>query len=93
MIPKNERIAKPIIKVNGQTYYHSEMRQSHSKGREPFISTDGQRMNEVAAADYVGLSIKTLQNRRSKRVLPSFHKSGRSVIYLKTDLNAFLKQS
>lgn len=48
-------------------------------------------MNEIAAADYVGLSVKTLQNRRSLQKSPNFHKSGSSVLYLRSDLDEFLK--
>lgn len=88
-----KRITKPVIKVNGQTYYHSDIRVPNKGKRRPFISANGQHMNEIAATDYIGLAVKTLQNRRSRRVLPNFRKSGGSVIYLKSDLDEFLEMN
>ncbi len=46
--------------------------------------------DEKAAAAYLNMSVKTLQGRRSKHVAPAYIKAGRSVRYLKEDLDKFL---
>lgn len=46
--------------------------------------------DEKAAAVYVGLSVKTLQARRCAHKSPAYIKVGRSVRYLKDDLDALL---
>jgi predicted DNA-binding transcriptional regulator AlpA len=46
--------------------------------------------DEKAAAAYVGLSVKTLQARRCAHKAPPYIKVGRSVRYLKSDLDALL---
>ena len=47
-------------------------------------------LNEKAAAAHVGLSVKTLQARRSAKQGPAYVRVGRSVRYLASDLDAFL---
>jgi hypothetical protein len=88
---KKKRIAKPIIKVGDHTYYHSDIKPRIKREREAYISPDGLRMNEVAAAKYLGLKPSTLQNRRCRRHEPKSYKAGRAVYYLKTDLDDYLK--
>ena len=91
MTERKNRIKKPVIRVNGHTYYHSDVDRSARNGRKPYISPDGQLMNEVAAAEYVGKSVSTHQNRRSKKQEPKSFKVGRSVLYRKSDLDKFLE--
>lgn len=57
----------------------------------PFRATD-YRLSEREAADYLGLSPRTLENWRIRRSDgPRFHKLGRAVRYSIADLNAFLE--
>lgn len=46
--------------------------------------------DEKEAAAYLGLSVKTLQARRAAHKAPAYLKVGRSVRYLKDDLDALL---
>ena len=46
--------------------------------------------NEKAAAARLGVSVKTLQARRSAKQGPTYVRVGRSVRYLESDLDAFL---
>ena len=46
--------------------------------------------DEKAAAARLGLSVKTLQARRSAKQGPTYVRVGRSVRYLEADLDAFL---
>ena len=48
-------------------------------------------MNEEQAAKYIGLSKRTLQAYRFKQKPPTFVKMGKSVRYLKDDLDAFIE--
>lgn len=48
-------------------------------------------LTERAAADYVGLSVRTLQKRRFERQDPPYLKIGRSVRYRLEDLDTFLE--
>ena len=51
------------------------------------------RMRTKAAAEYLGLSEKTLNNWRSTRSDgPPYLKVGASVVYLQSDLDAWLNQ-
>ena len=47
-------------------------------------------LTERAAADYTGLSVRTMQKRRFERQDPPYLKIGRSVRYKLEDLDAFL---
>jgi len=47
-------------------------------------------IGEKEAANYLGLSVKTLQARRSRHELPKFVKMNRSVRYRLEDLDAFV---
>ncbi len=48
-------------------------------------------LTERAAAEHLGLSVRTLQKRRFERQDPPYLKIGRSVRYRLDDLNAFLE--
>ena len=52
--------------------------------------SDTQAWCEKVSATYLGLSVKTLQARRAAHKAPPYIKVGRSVRYLKEDLDAFL---
>jgi len=52
--------------------------------------TSSQTWGEKDSATYLGLSVKTLQARRAAHKAPPYIKVGRSVRYLKEDLDAFL---
>lgn len=56
--------------------------------RAPIETEDG-RLNEIAAAEFVGLAVQTLRNRRHRGELPRFLKIGRSVFYERHELEAF----
>lgn len=56
--------------------------------RMPIITSDG-RMNEVAAAAYLGRAISTLQNWRSMGQPPTFLKEHGRIFYRQTDLDDF----
>lgn len=47
-------------------------------------------LTEKAAAEYLGLSVRTLQKRRFERQDPPYLKIGRSVRYRAEDLDKFL---
>ena len=47
--------------------------------------------NTVEAAEYVGLSPATLATRRSRGGSPTYTKLGRSVRYLRSDLDSYLR--
>ena len=59
-----------------------------SSNRRSIITPDG-RMNEVAAADYLGRSVSTLQNWRSMGQLPQYLKEHGRVFYRQADLDDF----
>jgi len=48
-------------------------------------------MTEQKAAEYLGLSVHTLRQRRFKRQQPAYLKIGKSVRYLPEDLESFLQ--
>jgi excisionase family DNA binding protein len=48
-------------------------------------------IKERVAAEYLGLSVRTLQKRRFERQNPPYLKIGRSVRYRLEDLDAFLE--
>jgi len=48
-------------------------------------------LNEIDAADYLGLNRQTLANWRSKEKGPSYCKLGRRIIYMIEDLDAYLQ--
>lgn len=52
--------------------------------------THSPTLTERAAADFIGLSVRTLQKRRFERQDPPYLKIGRSVRYRLEDLDAFL---
>ncbi len=54
------------------------------------MSISSQAWGEKESAIYLGLSVKTLQARRAAHKAPPYIKVGRSVRYLKEDLDAFL---
>ena len=56
--------------------------------RPPKTTPDG-RMNEVAAAVYLGRSVSTLQNWRSMGLLPRYLKEHGRIFYRQTDLDDF----
>lgn len=62
---------------------------SAPKGRRSAIISKAGLYNEVAAADYVGLSVSRLQNRRCERLPPRYEKHGRSVWYRRDALDEF----
>mgnify|MGYP000902574683 CR=1 FL=1 len=49
-----------------------------------------QAMNRRAAAEYLGLSVSTLAKRAITGNSPLMRKLGRRVVYLKSDLDAWL---
>ena len=61
-----------------------------NKSKEVFTYPDG-RMDVPNAADYLGLSQKTLAMKRSKGTGPKFIKRGR-IFYLQVDLDEWLMQ-
>lgn len=56
--------------------------------RKPVITSDG-LMNEVAAAEYLGRSPSTLQNRRSRGEPPEFERHAGRVFYRREALDRF----
>ena len=71
----------------------AEQQFSHDKPkptskRRPIITSDG-RMNEVAAAAYLGRAVSTLQNWRSMGELPLYLKEHGRVFYRQEDLDEF----
>ncbi|MFZ7127805.1 MAG: helix-turn-helix transcriptional regulator [Desulfobacterales bacterium] len=50
-------------------------------------------IDEKKAADFLGWSVQTLRNRRTKREAPAYLKLGRSVRYRLEDLEDFVNQS
>ena len=57
--------------------------------RKPIITGNG-LYNEVAAAEYLGLSVSTLQNRRSRGEPPEYEKPNGRVFYRLEELERFL---
>lgn len=55
------------------------------------METKSKIMNEKQAAQYVGLSQRTLQAYRFKRKPPTYIKVGRAVRYRQDDLDDFLE--
>ena len=58
--------------------------------QERRMSSPHKSLNERAAAEHLGLSVRTLQKRRFERQDPPYLKIGRSVRYRLEDLDAFL---
>lgn len=91
---KIPRIKRPRrnIKIRTAASEAREAKRTSSKPtqRRPIITTDG-LMNEVAAAQYIGKEIRTLQNWRSMGKRPPDHvKRGRNVFYEKSALDEYL---
>jgi len=51
-----------------------------------------QVVNEQDAADFLGLAVQTLRNRRFTRQPPNYLKLGRSVRYRVEDLESYLNE-
>lgn len=54
------------------------------------LKTTSTTLTERAAANHLGLSVRTLQKRRFERQDPPYLKIGRSVRYRLEDLDAFM---
>ncbi len=71
-----------------------QVREPHKDGLAPQpmgkTMTNQQAWGEKESAIYLGLSVKTLQARRAAHKAPPYIKVGRSVRYLKDDLDSFL---
>jgi hypothetical protein len=65
-----------------------ESKAAKSTKRVAIVTTDG-LMNEVAAAEYLGRSVSTLQNRRSEGLLPKYLKQAGRIYYRREDLDDF----
>jgi hypothetical protein len=50
-------------------------------------------IDEKKAAEFLGLAVQTLRNRRHKRLPPAYVKLGRSVRYQMDDLKDFVNKS
>lgn len=50
------------------------------------------RLSPKEAADYLGLAVGTLNNRRAKGQGPAYYKVGKRVTYSVVDLDAFLNE-
>lgn len=50
------------------------------------------RMDTSEAAQYLGLSPRTLMNKRNLKIGPSYIKIGGRVVYDRTDLDEYLQQ-
>jgi excisionase family DNA binding protein len=55
--------------------------------------TTSQLLTEKEAAQRLGLSVSTLQQRRFRGRLPAFVKLGKAVRYRPEDLDAFIEQN
>lgn len=60
------------------------------KPRRPGVRTSTGLVNEVVAAQILGKSISTLQNRRSKGQPPNYIRQGRRIFYEEAELEAYL---
>ena len=49
-------------------------------------------VNDVQAAELLNFKVQTLRNWRFQGRGPAYHKIGRRVVYLRSDLEKFLKQ-
>jgi hypothetical protein len=52
----------------------------------------GSTLDERKAAEFLGLAVQSLRNRRCKRLPPPYVKIGSRVLYLIVDLENFLQQ-
>ena len=75
-VPLNERQIVPAVSAQVNV-------------KRPPIRTPDGLVNEVWAASYLGLSVSTLQNRRSQGLPPKFIKRGRRVFYREEELEEF----
>lgn len=57
------------------------------------LEQSSERMDEKAAAQYLGLSVRTLQDWRSRAIGPAYLKLGTArksrILYLRSDLDAY----
>jgi len=51
-----------------------------------------QALDDVKAAAFLGLAPQTLRNLRCRCAGPPYHKIGRRVVYLKQDLELYLRE-
>jgi hypothetical protein len=54
------------------------------------MPTDKEALNVREAATHVGLAVQSLNNRRCRRLPPAYVKIGGRILYLRSDLDAFL---
>jgi len=50
-------------------------------------------LNESAVSKLLGVALSTLRNKRFNRLGPKYHKFGKSVRYLESDLEAYIEGS
>ncbi len=56
--------------------------------------TQGERaVTEIEAAEFLGLAVATLRQWRHRRKGPKFHRFGRAVRYLTSELDDFVRRS
>ena len=75
-------------------YRYKVLRSEPNKQRKTFkarlpIHTSNDELNEIAAANLLGLKVQTLRNRRSQGLPPPYFKKGRSVFYRLSDLREY----
>ncbi len=94
-----KRIKRPTrrIKINGkwhggpkvsETPDDERTKAAPATTRKAIITADGLR-NEVAAAEYLGLAVSTLQNRRSRGEPPAYERHGSRIFYQLEALERF----
>lgn len=91
--PRRIKVAGKWVGGHETTGANENKTTSSVQAKRPSIITSENLYNEVAAAEYLGLAVSTLQNRRSLGEQPAYIKRGRRVFYRLEDLEQFANQS
>jgi predicted DNA-binding transcriptional regulator AlpA len=57
------------------------------------MNTEHRAVTEIEAAEFLGLAVATLRAWRHRKKGPKFHRFGRAVRYLISDLEDFVRRS
>jgi hypothetical protein len=82
-----------MTRLSASPQHATHGRNSPAELGADMLEQSSERMDEKAAAKYLGLSVRTLQDWRSRSIGPAYLKLGTAqrslILYTRTDLDAF----